>query len=190
GPGVALGLRELAAGAPAAVTISEPAPNQLRIDLGAQTFDATSVVQAAGLTYQNGAPEKSHFATVDISQANNIPALQATLPRDALNIGMIADASGGLGNVAASAAVITVTGLDTAHAGAASSSVDLRAAGALTVAAGARVATGMGKLALEAGVNADGTGSSGGGKLTIAGGATVVSDNAAGDAITLRGTTI
>ena len=50
GPGVVLGLRELAGGATPAVTVSEPAPNLLRIDLGAQSFDATSTPQARGLS--------------------------------------------------------------------------------------------------------------------------------------------
>src|SRR5262249_5719765 len=122
-------------------------------------------------------------------QANNIPTLQAALDGDTLTLGVIADGSGGLGNVAASAAAITVAGLDTAHAGA-GGNVDLRAAGALTVAPQARLATGLSKLALDAGVNADGTASSGGGVLSIGSGATVVSDNPGSDAITLRGTTI
>jgi hypothetical protein len=167
GLGTVLGLRELVSGATPAVTVSEPTPGQLRIDLGANTFDATSTAQATGLTYQNDAPDDSHFAILDISQANDITALQATLAGDALNLGVIANAAGGLGEVAASAAAITVTGLDTAQAGAGNGNVDLRAAGALTVAAQARLATGLSKLALEAGVNADGTASSGGGKLTI-----------------------
>jgi hypothetical protein len=190
GLGTVLSLRELLSGATPAVTVSEPTPGQLRIDLGTKTFDATSTPQAKGLSYANGAPAASHFATVDISQANDISTLQATLAGDALNLDMIADASGGLGNVVASAGAITVTGLDTSHAGAGSGNVDLRATGALTVAAQARIATGMGTLALEAGVNANGTGSSSGGKLTIADGATVVSDYAGSSAITLRGTTI
>src|SRR5262249_31926194 len=80
----------------------------------------------------------------------------------------------------------TVTGLDTAHAGAGSGNVDLRAAGALTVASNVLLETGTGKISLAAGVNADGTGSGGGGVLSIAHGATVVSDNAAIDAITSR----
>src|SRR5262245_61567318 len=90
-----------------------------------------------GLTYENaGSPGTSHFATLDISPANNITALQATLFGDALTLGVIVNATGGLGNVAARAAAITVTGLDTSHASAGNGNVDLRAAGALTVAPG------------------------------------------------------
>jgi hypothetical protein len=100
-----------------------------------------------------------------------------------------ADASGGLGNVAASAAAITVAGLETAHAGA-GGNVDLKAAGPLTVLPYALLETGAGTISLAAGVNADGTGSSTGGKLSIGSGATVVSDNAGSDAISLRGTDI
>jgi sugar lactone lactonase YvrE len=191
GLGAALGLRELVSGATPAVTVSEPASNQLRIDLGGQTFDSKSTAQATGLSYEHpGAPGASHFATVDISQANSIVAFGATLPGDALRIGVIADAAGGLGNVAVSAGVISVTGLDTAHAGAGNGNVDLRAAGALTVASDALLEPGTVKISLAAGVNADGTGSSTGGKLSIAHGATVVSDNADSDAITLRGSDV
>src|SRR5262245_20269566 len=191
GPGTALGLQELVSGATPAVSISEPAPNQLQIDLGAQTFDPTSTAQAPGLTYENaGSPGTSHFATLDIGQANNIPTFKATLSGDALTLGVIANASGGLGNVAASAGVITVTGLDTSHAGAGNGDVDLKSAGALTVAEGALLDTGTGTLALAADVNADGTGNSNSGELVIARGATVVSANAGSSAITLRGAAI
>src|SRR5262249_33549046 len=157
GPGTALSLRELLSGATPAVTLSEPAPGQLRIDLGTgHTFDASSTAQAAGLTYENaGSPGTSHVATLDIGRANNIPTFKATLSGDALTLGVIANASGGLGNVAASAGTITVTGLDTSHAGA-GGEVDLKAAGALTVAEGALLATGAGPLALAAGGNAHG----------------------------------
>jgi hypothetical protein len=192
GPGTALSLRELAGGAtPPTVSISEPVLNQLRIDLGAQTFDPQSTTQATGLAYENpGAPGASHFAVVDISQSNSISTLQANLAGDALTLGRIADASGGLGNVAASAGAITVVGLDTAHASTGSGNVDLKAAGPLTVAGAALLTTGTGTISLAAGVNADGTGSSGGGKLSIASGATVPSDNTGSSAITLRGTTL
>jgi sugar lactone lactonase YvrE len=191
GPGSVLRLKELVSGATPAVTISEPTPGQLWIDLGRQlTFDPTSTMSATGLSYQSGAPETSHFAILDISQANDISTLQADLPGDALTLGGIADASGGLGNVAASAGTITVTGLDTAHAGAGSGNVDLEAAGDLTVAPGAPLDTGMGTIALTAGVNADGTASSTGGELFIGSGATVVSDNTDSSAITLRGSDV
>src|SRR5262249_52871571 len=174
-----------------AVTISEPAPGQLHIDLGANTFDPTSTARAPGLTYEvAGAPGASHFATLDMSRANNIPTLEAALPGDALTLGVIANGTGGLGGVAASAGAITVAGLDTSHAGAGGGNVDLKSAGALTVAEGALLATGAGTLALAAGVDADGTGSSDGGVLFIADGATVGSANAGPDAITLRGADI
>jgi hypothetical protein len=191
GPGSVLSLQERVSGATPAVTISEPAPNQLKIDLGAQTFHPTSTAQAPGLTYENaGSPGTSHFATLYIGRANNITTLQATLAGDMLTLGVIANGSVGLGNVAASADVITVTGLDTSHAGAGNGNVDLRAAGPLTVAPGALLDTGTGTLALAADVNADGTGNSNTAALFIASGATVVSANSGRDAITLRGADI
>ena len=191
GPGTVLGLLEQAIAATPAVSIAEPAPGQLEIDLGASTFAPASTAAAPGLTYEvNGSPATSHSADIDIGQANNITTLQATLPGDTLTLGVIADASGGLGNVAASAGVITVTGLDTSHASAGNGNVDLTAAGALTVDRQALLDTGTGTISLAADVNADGTGNSNSGVLFIASGATVVSDNPGSSAITLRGAAI
>src|SRR5262245_62455795 len=69
GPGTVLDLKELVSGATPSVTISEPATNQLRIDLGGQTFDPTSTAQATGLLYEHrDSPGTSHFATLNISQ--------------------------------------------------------------------------------------------------------------------------
>ena len=107
----------------------------------------------------------SHLADIDIGQANNITTLQATLPGDTLTFGVIADASGGLGNVAASTGVITVTGLDTSHSGTGNGNVDLRAAGPLTVVRQAVLDTGTGTISLAADVNADGTGNSNSGAV-------------------------
>ena len=191
GPGTILSLLEQASAATPAVSISEPAPGQLEINLGASTFAPTSTTAAPGLTYEvPGSPATSHLADIDIGQANNVTTLQATLPGDTLTLGVIADASGGLGNVAASADVITVTGLDTSNASAGNGNVDLKAAGALRVARNALLDTGTGTLALAADVNADGTGNSNGGVLFIASGATVVSASASSSAITLRGAAI
>jgi hypothetical protein len=134
-----------------------------------------------------GSPETSHYALLDIGQANNITTLAATLPGDELSLGGIANGSGGLGNVAASAARITVTGLDTSQAGA-GGNVDLRSVGDLTVAPNALLDSGAGTIALAAGVNADGTASSNGGVLFVSSAATVVSDNPGQSAVTLRGT--
>src|SRR5262249_47558031 len=78
GPGSVLGLLEQVSGATPSVTISEPTRGHLVIDLGSYTFDATSTATATGLAYQNpGAPQASHFATLDIGQANNVATLQA-----------------------------------------------------------------------------------------------------------------
>src|SRR5262245_66180821 len=116
GPGSALSLHELLSGDTPAVTVSEPAPGQLQVDLGANTFDPASTAQAPGLTYEiAGSPGASHYATLDISRANTIATLEAALDGDGLTLGVIANASGGLGGVAASAGVITVTGLDTSQ---------------------------------------------------------------------------
>src|SRR5262249_26613842 len=153
-------------------SISEPAPGLLDIDLGANTFDPTSTAAATGLTYETGAPGTSHSATLDIGRVNNVRTLQATLPGAALALGDIKNTSGGLGSAAASAGVITVTGLNT---GANFGSVDLKSAGALTVAPNAVLDTETAVLALAADVNADGTGNSNSDKLFIARGATVMS---------------
>ncbi len=134
-------LQDLANGATPQVTISEPAPNQLRIDLGSSTFDGSSTVQATGLSYENaGSPATSHSATVDISQTYTIATLQAALPGDALTLGPITDAVGGLANVTVSAGSIVVAGLDTSNSEA--GNVDLKAAGTLTVAPNAMLNTG------------------------------------------------
>jgi CSLREA domain-containing protein len=191
GPGTALALLELASGATATVAISEPAPGQLRINLGAQTFDPTSTTSTAGLAYEvAGEPATSHFADIAIGRAAAVTALKATLPGDALELGPVANASGGLGGVAASAGVVTVMGLDTSRAGADGGDVDLVSAGALTVALGATLNAGTGKISLAADVNADGTGNDNVGALFIAAGAMVVSANPGSDAITLRGATV
>ena len=145
---------------------------------------------APGLSYESASPAGSHFADINISQAKNVTTLQAALTGATLSLGVISDTSGGLGNVAASAGVITVTGLDTSHAGAGGGSVDLMAAGALTVARNALLDTGTGTISLAADVNADGTGNSNSGELFLAGGATVVSENASSRAITLRGAAV
>src|SRR5262249_12300709 len=130
GAGTPMSLQELVGGATPSVRISEPTPGRLKIDLGASTFAPTSSPELgqAGVIYQNATPETSHFATVNISQLNYVPSLQATLPGDALTLGVIANASGGLGDVAASADVIAVTGLDTSHAMTGLGNVDLKAA--------------------------------------------------------------
>ena len=161
GPGTVLGLLEQASAATPAVSISEPAVGQLDIDLDTQTFDAMSTAAAPGLTYEiPGSPTTSHFADIAIGQANNVTALEATLPGDALTVGVIASVSGGLGDIAASAGLITVTGVDTSNAGAGEGNVDLKAAGALTVAGNSMLDTGTGTISLAADVNADGTGNS------------------------------
>ena len=88
GPGNALTLTENTSGATPAIVISEPSANisLLKIDLGAgYSFDSTSTTSAMGLTYQNpGSPTTSQYATIDISEANNVSSLVATLPGDGL----------------------------------------------------------------------------------------------------------
>ena len=169
GPGTVLGLQEIVAGKTAGVTIAETAPNQLEISLGTDTFDSTSTVTALGLTYEHsGSPATSHFATVNISQSNDITTLQATLPGDDLTLGVTDNSAGGLGNLTASAAIITVLGLNTSNAAAGAGNVDLKAAGTLSVSPSAEIDTGQGTLALAAGVNADGTPASAGSEVTVA----------------------
>ena len=186
GLGLTLALQDLTNGGTPQVSISEPAQNQLRIDLGSSTFDGSSTVQATGLSYENaGSPTTSHSATVDISQSYTIASLQAALPGDALTLGPITDAVGGLANVTINAGSIVVAGLDTSNSEA--GNVDLKAAGALTVAPNAMLNTGINTLSLSAGVNADGTESGSSGILTLARGSTTTSSNIFANAITLRG---
>jgi DNA-binding beta-propeller fold protein YncE len=159
-------LQDLANGGTPKVTISEQTQNQLRIDLGTNTFDGSSTAQATGLSYENaGSPATSHSATVDISGLNNIATLRALLPLSTVTLGPIADAAGGLSNVAISAGFIVVTGLDTSQAN--PGNVELTAVGTLTVGQNAILNTGTGKLALAAGVNSDGTGSGAGGQVSV-----------------------
>jgi sugar lactone lactonase YvrE len=181
-------LSEDTPGATPAVVISEPSPNQLKIDLGAgHTFGVLSLT-SADLTYQNaGSPATSQFVTIDISQRDTISALEATLPGDQLVLGPISDLVGGLGSITASAAGIEVTGINTASAG---GNVDLSATGNLTVDPGAIIQTGTGAISLAADVNADGTGDDGVGTLSIGAGAFVASSDTLAGAITLRGAAI
>lgn len=190
GPSTDLNLKELTAGATPAVNVSEATPGTLKIDLGAgHTFAASSTQTATGLTYQNaGSPSTSQYATVDISTAHDVSALKAALAGDTLYLGIIEDAAGGLGSVTASAAVINVTGLNTAASG---GNVNLAASGALTVASNAVLYTGHGTISLATDVNANGTGDSDTtDALAIQSGAVVTSSNPSSSAITLRGAVI
>ncbi len=165
--GHTLALTEGTAGTTSGVTISEPSPsgNLLKIDLGAgYIFASTSVASATGLTYQNGSPNISQWATIDISLSGNVAALAATLPGDGLTLGPIYDLSGGIGSIAATAATIAVPGIDTSTV---SGSVDLKATGDLTVASGATVTVGGGTLSLSADVQATGGGDDGSGTLSV-----------------------
>ena len=114
GPGSLLTLTELVSGATPAVRVSEMRANRLTIDLGAgHTFDASSTISAAGLVYSSGSAATSQSATIDVSKANSISTLQANLTGDALDLGGIADAFGGLGAITASAAGINVASVST-----------------------------------------------------------------------------
>ena len=117
GAGNVLSLTENTSGATPTIIISEPSPNVslLKIDLGAgHVFASGSTTSATGLTYQNaGSPTTSQYATIDISQANNVSALVATLPGDELTLGPIRDLDGGIGSITASAGTIEVTGINT-----------------------------------------------------------------------------
>ena len=191
GAGSVLSLTENTSGATPTIIISEPSPNvsQLKIDLGAgHAFASGSTTSATGLTYQNpGSPTTSQFATIDISLANNVSALVATLPGDDLTLGPIRDLNGGIGSITASAGTIEVAGINTSNA---NGNVDLKATGNLTVDSGAIIETGTGTISLAADVKADGTGDDGVGTLSIGAGATVTSSNPTASAITLRGADI
>src|SRR5262245_5901544 len=167
GPGGVLLLQELSNTAAAAVTIREPSPGVLEIDLGLDAsarpslFTDTSSVSAPGLTYENAdSPQTSNFATIDISAPNRISDLQARLGPDPLAVVEIENVAGGLHHVTATAATISVTGLDTS---AANGNVALRAAGALTVNPNTVLDTGTGTILVAAGVNADDSASTNGG---------------------------
>ena len=186
GPGTPLQLVENSSGSTPTVSLSDSFTPILTINLGANTFDGMSTHSAAGLTYQNtGSPGTSHTAAIDISRLNNISTLQALLTGDALSVGIIADMRGGLGAIAASAATINVTSLNTSYA--TPGNVSLQAAGGLTVNSNGLIDTGNGTISLAADVNADGTGNANTNPLTIASGAVVASSNASSSAITLRG---
>ena len=188
GDGNDLTLTENTSGATPTIIISEPSRNisQLKIDLGAgHAFASGSTTSATGLTYQNpGSPTTSQFATVDISSANNVSALVATLPGDDLTLGQINNSNAGIDSITASAGTIEVTGINTLST---NGNVNLEATGNLTVDAGAIIETGTGTISLAADVNADGTGNDGVGTLSIDAGATVTSSNPTASAITLRG---
>ena len=189
GAGNALSLTEDTSGATPAIVISEPTAsgNLLKIDLGAgNVFGSSSTASATGLTYQNaGSPTTSQYATIDISTANAISVLQATLPGDDLTLGPVYDSNAGINGITASAGTIEVAGIDTIQA---NGNVNLAASGNLTVDAGATLTTGTGTISLAADVNADGTGNATGvGTLAIDAGALVTSTNATPSAITLRG---
>jgi hypothetical protein len=186
GPGTNLSLTENGSPATPNVTISESGPNLLKIDLGGgYSFDPSSALTAAGLSYEHsGSPGTSHYATIDISAANAIGLLQATLPGDLVSLGPIADANGGLGNFAVSAGSIVLGSVDLTRDGPGSGNVDLRATGDLHVSSSAAVLT-AGTLALAADVNADGTGDDGVGTLQIDAGALVRAAN-----VTLRGAAV
>ena len=192
GAGNALSLTENTSGATPAIVISEPTAsgNLLEIDLGAgNVFAAGSTTAATGLTYQNaGSPTTSQYATIDISTANTISVLQATLPGDDLTLGPVYDSNAGIGGITASAGSIEVAGIDTHFA---NGNVNLAASGNLTVDAGATLTTGTGTISLAADVNADGTGNATGvGTLAIDAGAVVTSTDPASNAITLRGANV
>ena len=117
GLGTALTLTESTSGATPTVTISEPTPgvSTLKIDLGAaHTFASGSTGSATGLTYQTGTASTSQYATIDISTANNISSLTATLPGDGLTLGTIRDLVGGLGSITATAGTNKLLGKTTA----------------------------------------------------------------------------
>jgi sugar lactone lactonase YvrE len=186
GPVSVLSLTEQVSGATPTVTISESSPTTLKIDLGVgNVFDASSTGSATGLTWSSGTPTASQSATIDVGTLNNVTALQAALAGDTLNIGGIADLSGGVSSIAASAAVINVGELRTATAN--PGTVDLKATGALTVASGAVLDSGTGTISLAADVKPDGTGDDGVGTLTIQSGAVVYSASPSSTSITLRG---
>ena len=179
GAGKPFSLTEGTSGATPAIVISEPSPNinLLRIDLGAGNYFASdSTAAATGLAYEiAGSPTISQFATIDISLANNVSALQATLADDNVTLGPIRNLAGGISSVTVSAADIDVKGINTA---AVNGNVGLNASGDLTIDSGAVVQTGTGTISLAAGSA---------GVLTIGSGATVVSANSTVNAITLRG---
>jgi hypothetical protein len=196
--GVGLSLVEQASGATPTVTIGEDVAGQLWIQLVGSNFHAQSTAQgsqqAPGLTYENGTPESSTLAILDISadfwrnQTTNNVALRTNLAGDLLLLGPITNAAGILSSISASAAIINVGDVDMSHpnviTGQVNGDVDLRAAGALM--ANQTIITGAGTISLAAGVNDNGTASSGGGILSIAASATVMSEDPS-NAITLRG---
>jgi hypothetical protein len=127
GAGTDLWLHEVAPSSPVTVSIAEPtAIPIITIDLGLATF-AQGSSTTPGVTYfmlsgqQTADPTLASAATVDISAAGNIANLWTTLPGDTLQLGNIADTSGGIDNLGTlaepiSAGAISITGVvDTTH---------------------------------------------------------------------------
>ncbi len=154
-----LSLTESASGATPSITISEVAANMLQINLNGNTFAAGSTAAASGLTYSiAGNPTASSSATVNITSANQISTLLATLPGDFVSLGPIADTNGGLGNLNISANFIFVPASDTintSNASAANGNIVLSAATTVQVNAGSMLLANNGSITLKG--NAGGT---------------------------------
>ena len=148
-----LSLTESASGATPDVTISEIGSNQLQINLNGNTFAAGSTGTAGGLTYQNaGSPTTSTFATVNITSANQIANLLASLPGDFVSLGPIYDVNGGVSNLNIAANFIFIPSgdtIDTTNAAASAGNIALIADTILQVNAGSTLRAKNGSITLK-----------------------------------------
>ncbi len=151
GAGTALTLAESSPGA-SNVKISEASPNVLRIDLNGDNFNIASSAAAGLLTYNGGTPGASTFADIDISGANAITNLNATLTGDLVSIGTINDTNGGVDSLNITGNLIEVLGASTVNTSAVTSgtgNILLTAASNLDVQTGATLQTKNGSIILQ-----------------------------------------
>ena len=82
------------------VSLSQPNPTTLKIDLHGATFGAISFATATGLTYEvPGQPTSSTWATIDLAPAGAVPTLSLMTGDGDDRIQVIALASPNLGNL-------------------------------------------------------------------------------------------
>jgi hypothetical protein len=143
-----LTLTELIPGQSAGVTITDNNTTTLSITLASGNFDPTSSPASGLLSYP-----MANQAQINISGQNNITTLTANLPGDGLTLGNLANSAGGVGNLNASAATVTVTGAvhtDTANQAAGTGNMALTATTSLAVNSGSSLLAQNGNITLTA----------------------------------------
>ncbi|MGN6367671.1 MAG: beta strand repeat-containing protein [Phycisphaerae bacterium] len=151
GAGTALTLTESVPGA-TNIKISEVSANVLRVDLNGSDFDVASTAAGGLLSYEGASPDTSTFADIDISGANAITTVNATLTGDLVSIGSINNATGGVGNLTIAGnqiQVLAASTVDTTHA-TNTGSILLTSTTSLKVQAGAAIHAKDGAITLTA----------------------------------------